>query len=122
MDTSIKNLLIESVKTSKSPKSSLDGVKFLLGNTDEYKEIFRICFDDAWKDTRKRNRVIEKSQGRLHRSMWPNRKGLDDPDIKVILGKFQVENPQPGPLGDLLANLNESSIVSLLSGLVTFPR
>jgi hypothetical protein len=80
--------LIQAVKSSKSPKMALDGVKLLLGDSKDYKLIFHHVFELAWKDAAKRNRSIERHLGRNRDKKWKPRIVPDDTGFNEDLASF----------------------------------
>lgn len=105
--------LVAAVKSAKSPKMALDGTKFLLGDSVEYKVIFHQVFELAWKDASRRNRAIELSGGRKRDIKWKPRTPQDpeafQADIKSF-GKTHSFRKKSKILGRVLSDHDEISI------------
>lgn len=105
-----KHMIIEAVKKAKSSKQALDGVKLLFEDASEYKEIFHACFEEAWRDATRRNRIIERSHGKKRDIAWKPRYVPTEQEMKKDLHEFLHFKNKARVLGRVLSSYNELAI------------
>ena len=105
-----KQMIIEAVKKTKSPKQALNGAKFLYEESSTYSEVFKACFEEAWKDATKRNRAIERSQGKLSDVMWKPRIHLTEEEVKLRANKIMKSSNPTKEWGLVLSEVDSEGI------------
>lgn len=105
-----KHMIIEAVKKAKSPKQTLDGVKILLDGTTDYSEIFQACFETAWKDASRRNRSIERFEGKNSDSIWWSRHAPSEDQMKEDIRQFLHFKNKTRVLGRILSEYDRDSL------------
>lgn len=110
MEFSSKEALTESIKRSKSPKMAVDGVKMLLGSTEDYSDIFKAVLEEVWLDATLRNRAIERKAGRNELIKWPPRTNLEESECQLISKKIKKSRNPAKEMGKVLASYNELTI------------
>ena len=103
------NMMIEAVKNAKSPKQALNGAKMLYEGGPEYEKVFRACFEEAWKDATRRNRAIERSNGKLADTMWKPRLHLDEQQIQERVNKI-LKSKNSVEWGKVLSEVDDEGI------------
>lgn len=104
-----KNLLIEAIKSARSPKMALNGTKLLCGSGFVFSDIFKECFEIAWQDATRRNRAIEWSKGKRADELWKPRSHLDSLQLQEIANRM-ISTKRYKELGKVLSELDEEGI------------
>lgn len=105
--------LVEAVKSAKSVKMALDGTNLLLGDSEEYRFIFKEVFELAWQDATRRNRAIERSAGKKRDIKWKPRTLQTDEQFETDLLEFNKTGSTRKKnriLGRILSDYEEQSI------------
>lgn len=103
------DMIIEAVKKARSPKQALNGAKLLYEGGPEYEKVFRACFEEVWKDATRRNRAIEKSEGKLADVLWRPRLHLDEQQIQERVNKI-LKSKNSAEWGKVLSEVDDEGI------------
>lgn len=103
-------MIVKAVNRSRTPKFALDGAKMLFGDGAEYAEILHECFDNAWKDSSRRNRTLARSKGLLRETLYPQRLALDESALQAWACSIVAARNPAKEIGRVLAELDEASI------------
>jgi hypothetical protein len=117
LDIPRKLFIIESIKSSRSPKLALNGAKLLYGGDESWGEIHKECFEATWADATKMNRLIEKKSGNIR---WPERFEIDADRIKDEARNLNDSKYKMKEWGRILSTYGETTLIAIQK-LVTLP-
>ena len=109
--------LIKSIKEAKSPKLALNGAKLLYGEDPLWGDVSRACFEEAWTDATRMNRLIERKSGTVR---WPERFDIDEDRIKAEAKRFNGSKDKSADWGRILSTYGIDTINEIKS-LITLP-
>ena len=117
MEEQEKQFLIKSIKEAKSPKLALNGAKLLYGEDPSWGDVSRSCFEEAWNDATRMNRLIEKKSGKVR---WPDRFEADEERIQIEVRRLQAMDSKSTEWGKVLSTYGIDTIKAIRSQ-VTLP-
>ena len=109
--------LIKSIKEAKSPKLALNGAKLLYGGDPSWGDVSRACFEEAWDDATRMNRLIERKSGKVR---WPERFDIDEDRIKSEAQRINGSKDRGTEWGRVLSTYGIETIKSIRS-LINLP-
>ena len=112
-----KQFLIKAIKEAKSPKLALNGAKLLHEGDPSLGDVSRSCFEEAWADATRMNRLIERKQGKVR---WPERFDIDDDRIRSEVRQFESSKDKATEWGRILSTYGIDTIKSIRS-LINLP-
>ncbi len=101
-------LLIEAIRSAKSPKMALDGAKLMFQGDPSISHVSREVFNEAWDDATRMNRLIERKSGKVR---WPNRLDLNEERIRHEVNRYSSSNNKGEILGRILSELDEKGLL-----------
>ena len=110
MNPEAKKFLVESIVSSRSPKLALNGAKILYGHDESWGEIHRACFEAAWEDATRMNRLIEKKSGNVR---WPERFDVTESKIKEEVERLNSSRNVSIEWGRILSTYGENTLLSI---------
>ena len=119
MDDLDTHMIINAIKSARSPNMALNGAKLLYGKDAKFGEIFKVCFDMAWSDASRFNQYIEENAGIPRR---PDRLSLDEQDVTDAVEMIARSRNPARELGRCLAEYDEQAIKDIFRKLPSMTK